>query len=56
MLSIVWIGWIGQRREDELNEERENVLDNHKHMSDETDQFDLPSIDFPCTAHRGRKV
>lgn len=32
MLSVVWVGWVGQRWEDELHEEREDILDSHKHV------------------------
>lgn len=32
MLSIVWVRWVGQRWEDGLNKEREDILDSHKHV------------------------
>lgn len=34
MLSVVGVGWVGQRWEDELNEERKDVLDSRKLVHD----------------------
>lgn len=56
MLSVVWVGWVGQCRKDGLNEEGKDFLDIGKYVCNQNKQTATPLIEVPCMAHRGRIV